>query len=94
VIGTDRIRIRRVFGPEPSAVRQVGLADSRLAHLARAIRWIRGHYKAVRALPAARPPRENSRRTSGDSARTLRRLVRAGRGAMQPLIAAVGPPRS
>jgi AraC-like DNA-binding protein len=25
-------------------VRQIGLADSRLAHLARAIRWIRGHY--------------------------------------------------
>jgi transcriptional regulator GlxA family with amidase domain len=24
--------------------RQIGLADSRLAHLARAIRWIRGHY--------------------------------------------------
>ena len=26
------------------AVRQIGLADSRLAHLTRAIRWIRGHY--------------------------------------------------
>jgi transcriptional regulator GlxA family with amidase domain len=25
-------------------VRQIGLADSRLARLARAIRWIRGHY--------------------------------------------------
>jgi AraC-like DNA-binding protein len=25
-------------------VRQIGLADSRLAHLARAITWIRGHY--------------------------------------------------
>jgi transcriptional regulator GlxA family with amidase domain len=25
-------------------VRQIGLADSRLAHLGHAIRWIRGHY--------------------------------------------------
>ena len=25
-------------------MRQVGLADSRIAHVARAIRWIRGHY--------------------------------------------------
>jgi transcriptional regulator GlxA family with amidase domain len=31
-------------GPQGTTVRQIGLADSRLAHLARAIRWIRGHY--------------------------------------------------
>jgi AraC-like DNA-binding protein len=35
---------RLVTGPQGSTVRQIGLADSRLAHLARAIRWIRGHY--------------------------------------------------
>ena len=28
-------------------MRQIGLADSRVAHLARAIRWIRDHYSEV-----------------------------------------------
>jgi AraC-like DNA-binding protein len=36
---------RLLTGPQGSTVRQIGLADSRLAHLARAIRWIRGHYQ-------------------------------------------------
>jgi AraC-like DNA-binding protein len=35
---------RLITGPQGATVRQIGLADSRLAHLARAIRWIRGHY--------------------------------------------------
>jgi AraC-like DNA-binding protein len=35
---------RLVTGPQGATVRQIGLADSRLAHVARAIRWIRGHY--------------------------------------------------
>jgi hypothetical protein len=35
---------RLLTGPQGSAVRQIGLADSRLAHVARAIRWIRSHY--------------------------------------------------
>jgi AraC-like DNA-binding protein len=35
---------RLVTGPHGPTVRQIGLADSRLAHLTRAIRWIRGHY--------------------------------------------------
>jgi AraC-like DNA-binding protein len=35
---------RLLTGPQGPAVRQIGLADSRLAHLTRAIRWIRGHY--------------------------------------------------
>jgi AraC-like DNA-binding protein len=35
---------RLLTGPQGAAVRQIGLADSRLAHVARAIRWIRGHY--------------------------------------------------
>jgi AraC-like DNA-binding protein len=35
---------RLVTGPQGTAVRQIGLADSRLAYVARAIRWIRGHY--------------------------------------------------
>jgi AraC-like DNA-binding protein len=38
---------RLVTGPQGATVRQIGLADSRLAHLARAIRWIRGHYDAT-----------------------------------------------
>ena len=35
---------RLITGPQGATVRQIGLADSRLAHLARAIRWIRSHY--------------------------------------------------
>jgi AraC-like DNA-binding protein len=35
---------RLLTGPQGTTVRQIGLADSRLALLARAIRWIRGHY--------------------------------------------------
>jgi AraC-like DNA-binding protein len=35
---------RLLTGPQGTTVRQIGLADSRLAHLARAISWIRGHY--------------------------------------------------
>jgi AraC-like DNA-binding protein len=35
---------RSLTGPQGTTVRQIGLADSRLAHLARAIRWIRDHY--------------------------------------------------
>jgi AraC-like DNA-binding protein len=36
---------RLITGPQGATVRQIGLADSRLAHLARAIRWIRSHYE-------------------------------------------------
>src|SRR4030081_883116 len=35
---------RLVTGPQGATVRQIGLADSRLALLGRAIRWIRGNY--------------------------------------------------
>ncbi len=35
---------RLLTGSQGTTVRQIGLADSRLAHLARAITWIRGHY--------------------------------------------------
>jgi AraC-like DNA-binding protein/quercetin dioxygenase-like cupin family protein len=35
---------RLLTGPQGATVRQIGLADSRLAHVARAIGWIRGHY--------------------------------------------------
>jgi AraC-like DNA-binding protein len=35
---------RLLTGPQGATVRQIGLADSRLAHLARAIRWIRSYY--------------------------------------------------
>jgi AraC-like DNA-binding protein len=36
---------RLVTGPQGATVRQIGLADSELAHLGRAIRWIRGQYE-------------------------------------------------
>jgi AraC-like DNA-binding protein len=43
--GSEReVLWRLVTGPQGANVRQIGLADSRLAHLSRAIRWIRGHY--------------------------------------------------
>jgi AraC-like DNA-binding protein len=43
--GVEReILWRLLTGPQGATVRQIGLADSRLAHLARAIRWIRRHY--------------------------------------------------
>jgi AraC-like DNA-binding protein len=43
--GVEREVLWRILtGPQGPTVRQIGLADSRLAHLARAIRWIRGHY--------------------------------------------------
>jgi AraC-like DNA-binding protein len=35
---------RLLTGPQGTTVRQIGLADSRLAHLARAVRWIRDHF--------------------------------------------------
>ena len=35
---------RLITGPQGATVRQIGLANSRLAHLGRAIRWIREHY--------------------------------------------------
>jgi AraC-like DNA-binding protein len=35
---------RLITGPQAATVRQIGLADSRLTHLARAIGWIRAHY--------------------------------------------------
>jgi AraC-like DNA-binding protein len=43
--GVEReILWRLVTGPQGATVRQIGLADSRLALLGRAIRWIRSHY--------------------------------------------------
>ncbi|GHH85113.1 AraC family transcriptional regulator [Streptomyces sulfonofaciens] len=35
---------RLITGEQGALVRQIGLADSRLAHIGRAIRWIREHY--------------------------------------------------
>lgn len=35
---------RLLTGPQGGIVRQTGLADSQLSHVARAIRWIRSHY--------------------------------------------------
>ncbi|MDB5530519.1 MAG: DNA-binding protein AraC-type [Devosia sp.] len=35
---------RLINGPQGDIVRQIGLADSRMAQIGRAIRWIRGHY--------------------------------------------------
>ena len=35
-----------IVGEQGSAVRQLGLADSHLSHISRAVRWIREHYAA------------------------------------------------
>ena len=37
---------RLMAGEQGSAVRQLGLADSHLSHISRAVRWIRQHYAA------------------------------------------------
>jgi AraC-like DNA-binding protein len=43
--GVEREVLWRILtGPQGTMVRQIGLAGSRLAHLSRAIGWIRGHY--------------------------------------------------
>jgi AraC-like DNA-binding protein len=43
--GVEREIVWRLLtGPQGATVRQIGLADSRLAHLARAITWIRTYY--------------------------------------------------
>ncbi|WP_433788738.1 AraC family transcriptional regulator [Actinoplanes sp. CA-252034] len=38
---------RVITGEQGAVVRQLGLADSSLAHVARAVRWIRDHYPAA-----------------------------------------------
>ena len=44
--GVEReILWRLLTGPQGATVRQIALADSRLAYLARAIAWIRSHYE-------------------------------------------------
>jgi AraC-like DNA-binding protein len=46
---------RLLSGPSGVAVRQLGLADSRLAHIGRAVGWIREHYaEAFRVADLAR----------------------------------------
>ena len=46
---------RLLTGEQGAAVRQLGLADSSLAHIARAVRWIRDHYaESFRVEDAAR----------------------------------------
>jgi hypothetical protein len=43
--GVEReIMWRLLTGPQGATMRQIGLADSRVAHLARAITWIYRHY--------------------------------------------------
>jgi AraC-like DNA-binding protein len=43
--GVEReILWRLLNGPQGATVRQIGLVDSRLAHVARSIRWIVGHF--------------------------------------------------
>ena len=46
---------RLLTGDQGATVRQLGLADSSLAHVARAVRWIRDHYaESFRVEDAAR----------------------------------------
>jgi AraC-like DNA-binding protein len=68
---------RLLTGPHGAVVRQIGLADSGLAQVGRAIRWIRGNY--------AEPMRiEDLARLSGLSASAFHRHFRAVT-AMSPL---------
>ena len=50
---------RLLTGPLGGMIRQIGLADSSLSHVSRAIRWIRGNYAA--RLRAAAGPRDMRR---------------------------------
>jgi hypothetical protein len=46
---------RLLTGDQGATVRQLGLADSSLAHVARAVRWIRDHFaESFRVEDAAR----------------------------------------
>ncbi|MFJ3663204.1 AraC family transcriptional regulator N-terminal domain-containing protein [Streptomyces sp. NPDC090119] len=50
--GVEReILWRLLTGPQGSSIRQIGIADSRLAHLTRAVRWIRDHYTESLRVP-------------------------------------------
>lgn len=50
--GTEReVLWRLITGPQGAAVREIGLADSHLAHLARAITHIRTHYDQALRVP-------------------------------------------
>ncbi|WP_199443799.1 AraC family transcriptional regulator [Umezawaea beigongshangensis] len=61
---------RLITGEQGAAVRQLGLADSGLSHISRAVRWIREHY--------AQPFRvEDLARTSGMSASAFYRNFQA-----------------
>jgi AraC-like DNA-binding protein len=68
---------RLINGPQGGLVRQIGLADSRLAQIGRAIRWIRSHY--------AEPIRiEELARLAGMSVTSLHRHFR-GVTSMTPI---------
>src|SRR5579859_7561482 len=60
---SKRVRLigREITGPPGGTVRQIGLADSRLALLGRAIRWIRGHYDETLRVEEARGTRDDER---------------------------------
>jgi AraC-like DNA-binding protein len=61
---------RLITGEQGTAVRQLGLADSSLTHIARAVRWIRDHY--------AEPFRvEDAARVAGMSASAFHRNFQA-----------------
>ncbi|MEU8935152.1 AraC family transcriptional regulator [Streptomyces sp. NPDC048409] len=50
--GTEReVLWRLLTGPQGAAVRQIGIAGSRLTHLTRATRWIRDHYQQPLRIP-------------------------------------------
>jgi len=42
---------RLLTGPQGATIRQIGIADSRLSHLTRAIRWIRDHHDQPLRIP-------------------------------------------
>jgi AraC-like DNA-binding protein len=68
---------RLLTGEQGAFVRQIGLADSRLSQVGRAIRWIRGHYAEPLAM-------DQLARVAGMSASSFHRHFRAVT-AMSPL---------
>ncbi|HEX6341235.1 AraC family transcriptional regulator [Umezawaea sp.] len=61
---------RLVTGEQGALVRQIGIADGNLAHVSRAIRWIRRHYDQPVHVP-------DLARTAGMSVSTFQRHFRA-----------------
>ena len=76
---------RLLTGPHGAMIRQIGLADSGLSHVSRAIRWIRGNY--------AEPMRiEDLARLAGMSPSAFHRHFRTVTAMSPPAVPETHPP--